>query len=116
MTKYTVQEKDSLWKIAKLFPVTVDEIAAANGLKGRQIHHIRVGQVLNIPDKEREDPDTLLSVTFRGLDSTKFTPKCVRVCCAGREENYLISDNAPLLVPVDDHAGGFVNLLSSLIT
>lgn len=106
MTKYTVREKDSLWKIAKLFPVTVDEIAAANGLKGRQIHHIRVGQVLNIPDKQGEDPDTLLSVTFRGLDSTKFTPKCVKVCCAGKEESYLISDNAPLLVPVDDHAGG----------
>ncbi len=44
--KYTVQEGDSLWKIARRYGTTVDAIKSLNGLTGDLLN---VGQVLQIP-------------------------------------------------------------------
>ena len=44
---YTVKSGDSLWRIANLYGITVDELKAANNLTGNSLS---IGQILQIPD------------------------------------------------------------------
>jgi len=44
--KYIVKSGDSLWRIARRFGVTIQEIMALNGLKSPRL---RVGQIIYIP-------------------------------------------------------------------
>lgn len=44
---YTVQRGDSLWKVARDFDVSVEDLAAANGISPRA--GLEIGQVLRIP-------------------------------------------------------------------
>lgn len=53
---YTVQSGDNLLKIARMFGLTVDQIACANDI--RDINRLQVGQVLIVPDDEFECPAT----------------------------------------------------------
>ena len=106
MKIYQVKEKDSLWKIARHFGVTVEALAAANGLKGRQLHYIRVDQILNIPGEANDTPDTLLFLDFNGLDFAQFTPEVIKAAYDGREEIFRVQRNLPLRIAVDDHATG----------
>ena len=46
-SEYEIQAGDSLSGIAKMFNLTMDELAAANGITDPE--HIEIGQVLQIP-------------------------------------------------------------------
>lgn len=65
---YVVKRGDSLWGIARHFGYSVEELAACNGLSGRQKKVIKVGQKINLPGK-KAGPDLLLSVRLIGLNS-----------------------------------------------
>ncbi|WP_350029038.1 LysM peptidoglycan-binding domain-containing protein [Caballeronia sp. GAFFF1] len=56
MRKYEVKPGDSLWKIAKRESTTVDVLAHLNGLRGRQIHSLHVGQQLNFQTRVAARP------------------------------------------------------------
>lgn len=107
MTTYEVKEKDTLWKISRHFGVTVEAIAAANNLKGRQLHYIRIGQILNIPDGIEKVPDSLLKLDFRGLDFSSITPKRIKLAYDSKEEERDLKDiTFPLELSVNDHTLG----------
>jgi murein DD-endopeptidase MepM/ murein hydrolase activator NlpD len=106
MKKYQVKDKDSLWKIARHFGVTVEALATANNLRGRQLHYIRIGQILNIPDEPDISPDTTLLIDFKSLDFLNFTPKTVKACYDGKEEVFEFQRDYPFTLAVDDHSSG----------
>lgn len=114
MRTYQVKDKDSLWKIARRYGVTVEALAAANGLKGRQLHHIRIDQILNIPDESDDTPDTVVLLDFRGLDFAQFTPKVIKAVYDGKEQIISVQHNSPLKLAVNDHAGGLKLWIESL--
>ena len=61
--KYTVQEGDSLWKIAQRYGTTVEAIKSLNGLTGDLLN---IGQVLQIPASQ---PGPSIRYTVRPGDS-----------------------------------------------
>jgi murein DD-endopeptidase MepM/ murein hydrolase activator NlpD len=107
MTTYEVKEKDTLWKISRHFGITVEAIAAANNLKGRQLHYIRIGQVLTIPNSVDIVPESLLKIDFRGLDFSSVTPKKIKLAYDSiEEERALDGATFPLELSINDHALG----------
>ena len=46
---YEVRRGDTLWSISRRYGLTVDELAEANGID--DVSHLRVGQVLTIPEE-----------------------------------------------------------------
>lgn len=107
MTTYEVKEKDTLWKISRHFGTTVEEIAAVNNLKGRQLHYIRIGQILTIPDGASGVPESLLKIDFRGLDFSNITPKKIKLAYDSIEVERALDDTTfPLELSINDHALG----------
>jgi murein DD-endopeptidase MepM/ murein hydrolase activator NlpD len=106
MKQYKVQKKDTLWKIARDNRTTVDEIGALNGLKGRQLHMLKIDQILNIPDTEETSIDTNLSLQFCALDFSPITPKSIKVFYDGKEEEHCLVDKQPLNLAIYDHSQG----------
>ncbi|OFA03663.1 LysM peptidoglycan-binding domain-containing M23 family metallopeptidase [Duganella sp. HH101] len=106
MEQYTVAKHDTLWKIAREHGVTVQALASANHLKGKQLHLIHEGQLLLIPGAEgAATPDTQVKLKFRGLDFKGVTPKRVKVAYDGREEEHALNGNS-LSLGILDHARG----------
>lgn len=106
MQNYVVKRHDTLWKIGRKFGVSVDEIARANGLRGRRIHLLKIGQNLRIPGETNGSPDTVLALKFRGLDHRSFTPKKIKV-----EHDSEVKELAPdasgiVSLSIFDHAKG----------
>ena len=68
-TTYTVQPGDTLYRIAKRWGVTVEQLAEANAIPN--IHFIRVGQQLTIPGKgtPSSPPVTAKTYTVKGGDT-----------------------------------------------
>lgn len=58
--KYTVQKGDSLWKISKMFDVSVRELAAYNDMETTK--HLKVGAVLKIPPSGLAAPRAISTV------------------------------------------------------
>ncbi len=106
MQNYVVQKDDTLWKIGRKFGVTVNALAIENHLRGKQIHFLRVGQNLRIPTNDQSKPDTVLSLKFRALDHTQFTPPKVRVEHDGSVAEHLVDSNGWLSLGIFDHANG----------
>jgi hypothetical protein len=106
MQDYIVKPHDSLWKIAKQHNLTVDTLAHANGLKGRQVHDLCVGQKLVLPGDGSSEPDTLLTLRFRGLDFTAFTPKKIQVEHDGKTRDCALNDDGCLSLSIMDHSRG----------
>jgi LysM repeat protein len=79
MQTHTVERGDTLWKIGRKYGVTVAALGRANGLRGRQLHLINVGQKINIPGANPRDPDTHLRLQLRALDGQRITPKKIKV-------------------------------------
>lgn len=106
MQEYIVKPKDSLWKIAKHFSTTVDALARANGLKGRQIHDLSIGQKLRIPAGDKEGHDCQIKLRCRGLDAIPFKPKSIKVEHDGKISTHTMEDDKSLLLSIFDHAKG----------
>lgn len=106
MRKYEVKPGDSLWKIAKRESTTVDVLAHLNGLRGRQIHSLHVGQQLSLPDSRGGAPDSLLTLLFRGLDFSLFTPKKLKVEHDGKSFTHELKKGHALPLVVHDHSLG----------
>lgn len=106
MKQYKIRKGDTLWKIARDNSTTVDALAAANGLKGRQLHMLKIDQILNIPDTDEESIDTVLSLQFCALDFSPITPKVVKLAYDGKEEEHLLIDKNPLNLAIRDHSQG----------
>lgn len=106
MQEYTVEQGDSLWKIAKKKSTSVDTLAHLNGLKGRRIHMLRVGQKLKIPDAAQGDPDSLLTLLFRGLDFAIFTPEKIKVEHDGKTHVHTLMTDKTLPLSIHDHSLG----------
>ncbi len=106
MRQYPVAEHDTLWKIAKRFGVTVQALASANHLKGKQLHWLHIDQLLLIPgDETSSTPDCELKLHFRGLDFSDVTPMRVKLSYDGREEEHELKGNC-ISLAVQDHACG----------
>lgn len=88
MKQYKVRKGDTLWKIARDNSTTVDALGAANGLKGRRLHMLKIDQILNIPDTDEESIDTVLSLQFCALDFSPITPKVLKLAYDGKEEEH----------------------------
>lgn len=114
MQQYTVKKNDSLWKISRTYGVTVDAIAAANHLKGRQVHMLRIGQVLKIPHDDEQSADTQLALKFRALDFAPITPRKIKVAHDGKEEEYQVESNHPLALAIRDHSKGLKIWIESI--
>ena len=106
MQRYPVKERDTLWSIGRQFGVSVDALAKANGLKGRQVHLLRIDQVLLIPDREAKTPKTTLELTFRGLDFNLLTPDRVKVQHDGCATEVSLDANKSLKLAIADHSQG----------
>jgi murein DD-endopeptidase MepM/ murein hydrolase activator NlpD len=106
MKIYPVKERDTLWKIARENSVTVEQLAAANGLKGRRMHLLRIGQKLYIPDDSEESPDAILKVQFKGLDHQPFTPREAKVEHDGQSVTHSLDEEHGLMAFIKDHAKG----------
>ncbi|NMM26955.1 MAG: LysM peptidoglycan-binding domain-containing M23 family metallopeptidase [Glaciimonas sp.] len=107
MQEYVVKQGDSLWKIAKKHPpTTVDTLAHANRLKGKQLHALKIDQKLHIPDAEKGDPDSMLTLKFRALDFVAFTPKNIKVAHDGETSMHVVNEDKALLLNIYDHAMG----------
>ena len=106
MEQYIVVERDTLWKIAKKHGVTVQALATANHLKGKQVHRLHIGQLLLIPGgNESNIPDAQIKLQFRGLDFKGVTPKRIKVAYDGREEEHPLNGNS-ISLGIQDHARG----------
>lgn len=57
MKTYVVKKGDTLTAIAQLHDTTVRDLVSLNGIKNPNI--IRVGQVLNIPEKKATQADVI---------------------------------------------------------
>lgn len=55
--KYTVKKGDSFWKVAKMFDVSVNELAAFNNIDPKS--SLKVGQTLQIPPAGLAEPRTV---------------------------------------------------------
>jgi murein DD-endopeptidase MepM/ murein hydrolase activator NlpD len=106
MQEYIVKAHDSLWKIAKEHGTTVSSLAAVNGLKGEKLHDISIGQKLLLPDGNNSDPDTLLTLKFRGIDTEQFTPKKIRVAFDGKTQDATLNSGNHLKLSIFDHSKG----------
>ena len=106
MQRYPVKERDTLWSIGRQFGVSVDALAKANGLKGRQVHLLRIDQVLLIPDREAKAPKTTLELKFRGLDFSLLTPDRVKVQHDGCTTELSLDANNSLKLAISDHSQG----------
>lgn len=106
MQRYPVKEKDTLWSIGRQFGVSVDALAKANGLKGRQVHLLRIDQVLLIPDREGKSPKTTLELKFRALDFSLLTPNKVRVQHDGGVSELSLDATNSLKLAISDHLQG----------
>ena len=106
MQNYQVKKHDTLWKIAKRKGVTVEALARANKLKGKQIHFIREGQNLLIPDKDQEQPDTTISIRFRGLDHGTFTPLKVKLEHDNKVIERELDSSGTISLAIFDHTRG----------
>lgn len=106
MQEYIVKPKDSLWKIAKHFSTTVDELARANGIKGKQLHDLSVGQKLRIPAGDKEGHDCLIKLRCRGLDAVPFKPKSIKVEHDGKTVTHTMGEDKSLLLNIFDHSKG----------
>ncbi|MEI6055705.1 MAG: LysM peptidoglycan-binding domain-containing protein [Lentisphaerota bacterium] len=60
LVKYTVKKGDSLWKVAKMFDVSVNELAAYNNIDPKS--SVKVGQSLQIPPAGLAVPRAISSV------------------------------------------------------
>jgi LysM repeat protein len=106
MQRYPVKERDTLWSIGRQFGVSVDALAKVNGLKGRQIHLLRIDQVLLIPDREAKAPKTTLELKFRGLDFSLLTPDRVKVQHDGCTTELSLDATKSLKLAIADHSQG----------
>ncbi len=106
MRNYEVKKHDTLWKIGRAHGFTVQQIADVNNLKGKQIHRIREGQNLLLPDAEAGTPDTRLSIQFRGLDHARFTPSKVKVQHDDKVVEREMDADGVLALGIFDHARG----------
>lgn len=106
MERYPVKKNDSLWSIARQFGVSVDAIAKANGLKGRQVHLIKIDQILLIPERTRTSPATKLDLRFRGIDFSTVTPQKVKVEHDGGIMDMTLDASQCLKLGIYDNAQG----------
>jgi murein DD-endopeptidase MepM/ murein hydrolase activator NlpD len=106
MQQYKVKERDTLWKIARKNRTTVDAIAALNGLKGRQIHNLKVDQILLLPGDSDNSPDSKINLKFRGIDTKTFTPQQVKVEHDGTTSTHILGANASIMLAIYDHTKG----------
>lgn len=106
MNIHTVEEGDTLWKIGRKYGVTVAEIGRVNGLRGRRLHFINVGQKIKIPGADTRLPDTALKVQVRGLDGNKITPPKIKVEHDGTMAEHTLGDDGWLSLNIMDHATG----------
>ncbi len=63
---YTVKPGDTLYGISNQFGVSVTELAELNNIKGSLLN---IGQVLNIPTKEGNNPNNMFMYTVKKGDS-----------------------------------------------
>lgn len=106
MRTYEVKRGDSLWKIAKRESTTVDVLAHLNGLRGRQIHALNVGHQLILPEAGGGAPDSLLTLLFRGLDFSIFTPMKIKVEHDGKSFTHRLRNGHALPLTIHDHSLG----------
>lgn len=65
---YVVKQGDSLWGIAKHFGYSIQQLAERNGLTGKRMNLISIGQRIYFPGND-SSPDLTLNVQLIGLNS-----------------------------------------------
>lgn len=63
---YTVKAGDTLYGISNQFGVSVTELAELNNIKGS---NLQIGTVLNIPEKESNNPNNMFMYTVKSGDT-----------------------------------------------
>src|SRR5579872_3583288 len=105
MKKYIVKKSDTLWKIAKDHGVDVNTLAKLNGLTGEKANYLSIGQVILLPDDQ--DPDTILTLIFRGLDFTKFKPNAIWADYDGKgQQPCELTGDQTTVLSIFDHTKG----------
>lgn len=73
MKTYKVSKGDTLSAIAKKFDTTVEALVASNGIKNKDL--IRVGQLLQIPEKQNTQDSKVVKVLNKCLDKIEAMPE-----------------------------------------
>ena len=106
MRTHKVRPTETLWRIGRHFDRTVEELAQANHLKGKQRDKLKIDQILIIPDKDEAPPDTVLKIKFGGLDHKQFTPTKVKVEHDGSVFDHVLDEMGFLPLAILDHSQG----------
>lgn len=106
MIRYPVKKRDTLWSIGQEYGISVDELARANGLRGRQVHMLRIDQILLIPERAGKSPKTTLELNFKSLDFSIVKPEKIIVECDGCTTDFTLDPTNLLKLPIYDYARG----------
>lgn len=107
MQKYTVQKGDSLWKVSKVFGISVSELATVNNLNTHEEQSIIYpGQILIIPEKHKQY-DTRLTIELKNLRWGVYPKAHLRLTFDGEQHEYLTDKNGVVQgVLIDDCTKG----------
>jgi len=105
--EYIVKKGDTLWGIARHFGKTVSQLAEWNGLSGRQVHDLNIGQHIVLKsENDLSKPDLILSIYLLDLVFHPIQKATLRLEYDGHTHILNTTTGSFSNIRIDDHAKG----------